>query len=95
MGKDSFIKVLVEMHIPINTNMLDLFNQIFRAVSREFLMELAGNLGKSAVGRRAASSHLARGESHLRWSMFQWILEYNFQPNESFHKGRLFCRLVY
>lgn len=56
MGKDSFIEVLVEMHIPINTNMLDLFNQIFLAVSREFLMELAGNLGKSSLGRRAASS---------------------------------------
>lgn len=65
MGLDRFTDVLVEMHIPINANMLDLSKQIFLAISGELLMELA-NLGKSFVGRRVALAYFVRGESHLR-----------------------------
>ena len=45
IGKDSFTKVLVEMHFPVNSKMLDPFSSVFLVPSREHLTELAGKAG--------------------------------------------------
>ena len=45
IGKASFTKVLVEMHFPVNSKMLDPFSSVFLVPSREHLTELAGKAG--------------------------------------------------
>lgn len=54
VGKESFIKVLVEMRVPVTTNILDLFSCLSCHLYRTLCKELAANVGKSFVGRRAA-----------------------------------------
>ena len=93
IGKASFTKVLVEMHFPVNSKMLDPFSSVFLVPSREHLTELAGKAGVFC-GEQGCVERSKR-ESHLRWSVLLWMSEYNFQPSESFHEEKLFCKLPY
>lgn len=91
--KDSFTKVLVEMHFPVNSKMLDPFSSAFLAPSREHLTELAGKAGV-LCGEQGCVER-SEGESHLTWSVLPWMSEYNFQPSRSLHEEKLFCKLPY